>query len=601
MNKHIIIIPLLLLCFQITGQTLINEPNQMFPSVYDLRTYGWVSPVKDQGSCGACWAFATMSSIESSWLKNGYGTYDLSEDNLINCQEFDRLPCEGGNFYMSSSMFGKHSGPVSEILDPYGDTLSYKQCPDNPFPIQPVAFTADVRFLPKDINILKQAILDYGALATSMIFDMASYNSLNYTYYYNTTGGYPHCVTVTGWDDNIQFPGLSPGAWIIKDSYGTSWANNGYFYVSYYDSQIFTETAVFPARIPFPQFNSAYVYFYDDFGWIDNTGFSSNTAFALIHYSIGQFSPPFLPVQVKRIGTYAVEANSNLIIDIYRSFNGGILGDHLGTIESGTLDFAGFYSFPINLRTDTLGNDYYLRIKYTSPGTQKPIPIEIYETNYNSAITLQTGLCWISPDGASWTPIGNNTAYPFDLCIKLYCETAPLSVFHLPDSSQTGTPVLFHSESLPNGGIDSLKWYLNGASWQIVPSFNHIFEIPGLYEVSLVTYLGENSDTAINYLKIVNPVSLQDNPECHLIIKPNPFHDLVNISFLQTERTPVIIEILNIEGRILGWKDYGILEPGYYDIPITLSDILPEDISSGIYLLNFRNGRKIYLQKIIKQ
>ncbi len=55
----------------------------LFDPVYDLRSEGYITFVKNQGSCGSCWSFATMGSLESRWLKLGFGTYDLSENNLI--------------------------------------------------------------------------------------------------------------------------------------------------------------------------------------------------------------------------------------------------------------------------------------------------------------------------------------------------------------------------------------------------------------------------------------------------------------------------------------------------------------------------------------
>ncbi len=573
-----------------------KNPDSGFPNVYDLRTYGWVTSVKDQGTCGACWAFATMAAIESNWLKNGYGTFDLSEDNLINCQDYDRTPCEGGNFYMSSSMFGKHSGPVLESQDPYGDTTSFKNCPSNSFPIMPTAFSPDVRFLPNDMNTIKQAILDYGAIATSMYFDMASYNPSNYTYYYNTTGGEPHCVTVVGWDDNIAFQGLNPGAWIIKDSYGTGWANNGYFYVSYYDPTIFSETAIFPVRYSVPENNSPYIYFYDDFGWIDNTGFSGNTAYGLVHYSIGQFSPPFFPVQIKRIGTYVVEENSSFEIEFYSDFNNGTLSGLIGNIQSGTLPLAGYYTFPVDFGSDTIGDEYYIKVKYSSPTTNNPIPIEIYEANYNSNIIIETGKCWISPDGNNWTAIGANTSYQFDLCIKLYVEDAPLALFDIPDSVQINTPLDLFSESLPSGGVDLVEWYENGNLIGSFPQFQHMFSTPGNYEIKLIAYRGDNSDEIVKEIKAYDPVGIPENDILRFEVTPNPFIDHLEINFFIMESGAVSIELFDAQQRLIKSKELGLFYPGNNMTILKL----PAYLRSGLYYLRINFDNHIFIKKVVK-
>ena len=62
------------------------------PSSYDLRDYGLVTPVRDQGGSGSCWAFSTIAAIESYLLKNENISYDLSENNMKNRQPRIGLP-----------------------------------------------------------------------------------------------------------------------------------------------------------------------------------------------------------------------------------------------------------------------------------------------------------------------------------------------------------------------------------------------------------------------------------------------------------------------------------------------------------------------------
>ncbi|MDY0130892.1 MAG: C1 family peptidase, partial [Methanosarcina vacuolata] len=92
-----------------------------FPAYYDLRTLNKVTPVKDQGNAGTCWAFATYGSLES-YLMPGK-TWDFSENNLKNLLSpkysngFD-FP-EGGNSFMSTAYLARWSGPIDEKDDPY--------------------------------------------------------------------------------------------------------------------------------------------------------------------------------------------------------------------------------------------------------------------------------------------------------------------------------------------------------------------------------------------------------------------------------------------------------------------------------------------------
>lgn len=495
----------LLSTFVIAHSQQAGDGPVRFPAQYDLRTFGYVSPVKDQGSCGCCWAFATMAAIESNWLMQGYGMHDLSEDNLINCQGYDNLPCYGGNFYMSSSMFGRHAGPVAEALDPYGDTTAIKNCPSGPFGgLDNTAYIPDVRFLPNDINTIKQALQDHGAVATTMMFDMSYYNASNYTYLYGGTGGYPHCISVVGWNDTITTASANPGAWIIKDSYGTSWANAGYFYISYDDPVMFTEAAIFPVRYDILPANSTRVYYYDEFGWITNYGFSSTTAYGLAHFVIGEGSPSPTPQQIKRIGTYAVEANTNLEVEIYSNFDGTSLSG-LRYQTSMNCEYPGFYSIPIGLGSDTMGTQVYVMLKYQCPATTVPMPVEAYEANYTSAIVLQNGRNWIRGSGGTWMPVGSNTSFAFNLCIKMFTETAPLAGIIMQDSAMIGEPVQITSNCFPPGACDSLQWYENGTYIGSLPDFLHAFTTPGDNVITLIAYMGSNSDSEEKSIYIKDP------------------------------------------------------------------------------------------------
>lgn len=488
------------------------QASAQLPSFYDLRPLNLVTPVKDQGSCGSCWAFATIASIESNWLKQGAGTHILSEDNILDCHLFDEGPCYGGSFYMANALLSRHGGPLYLADDPYTPSLS--NCALNQtFPPIPPYYCEEFRLLPANISTIKQNIYDHGAVASTMYFTMSNYNTNTYKYYDNyissTDSANAHGVTIAGWNDTLTFPG-SPGAggWIIKDSYGTSWAQNGYFYVSFYDAGILSENAIFPVKhdIP-PTINNCHVYFYDVYGWVDNKGFGTNIAYGLTSFtltpSVGQ---PF-PQQVKRLGTYAVEDNTTITFEIFKSFNNGILS---GLIYSNTLfcDYKGFYTVPVTLPTEQLGTVLFIRTKYLCPGgTVKPIPVEIYEAGHTSNIVLSSNSCWISTDGNSWIPTGSGTGNAFDLCIKLYTEDAPLSIIDCStDTLCENTSVhLMDISPLPK---DSIRWLIDDEYYSSLPAIDPIMQGPGNHHVELVVFLGNNSDTSfVNiFLKALPPI-----------------------------------------------------------------------------------------------
>ena len=104
--------------------------NTSIPTFYDLRTLNRVTPVKNQGSAGSCWTFATDGSLES-YLMPGE-TWSFSENNIKNVlssanspQGFDRGPSDGGDFVMSTAYEARWSGPVNTSDDPYSATSSF--------------------------------------------------------------------------------------------------------------------------------------------------------------------------------------------------------------------------------------------------------------------------------------------------------------------------------------------------------------------------------------------------------------------------------------------------------------------------------------------
>ncbi len=405
------------------GLRVIPEiPRVAYPTSYDLRTMGRLTPVKDQGACGSCWTFATYASLESWLLGEGTVTWDFSENNLKNCHEFDATGCDGGNRWMSTAYLARWDGPIDEASDPYrayeeACTLGLREKKH----VETVLMTPD-RASSTDNDNIKQAVMDYGAMYTGMYYGSSYYNETNHTYYYSGTDWSNHAVAIVGWDDNFDRKLFNPpypagnGAWIVRNSWGTGWGEDGYFYISYYDSNIGKENASFiNAEEP-----DSTIYQYDPLGDVLNFGYGTSTAWGANIFTA------ITNENLTSVTFYANTVNTSYEIYIYDSFSGGSFSSLLGS-TAGTLSYPGYHTVdldsPIPL---TIGDDFAVVVRFTTPGYTYPIPIEYPLAGYSNGATASAGESYVSSNGSLWTDmtsIYSNT----NVCIKAIAASPTIS------------------------------------------------------------------------------------------------------------------------------------------------------------------------------
>ena len=226
--------------------------NTSIPQYFNLKDYGYVSPVKDQQDGGNCWAFAVLSSLESCILKASGDVLDLSEENMKNIMSsfsdygyIIRYPNSGGSNDIAIAYLTSWIGPVGEDEDPYDDKSTISPILNSLMHVQNILLLKRNNFT--DNDAIKQAIMKYGGVATSMYYaNRLIMNSDGKVYqYYNGSDPTNHAVTIVGWDDSVKINNAEGnGAWIVKNSWGESWlkryGQDGYFYVSYYDTRFAT-------------------------------------------------------------------------------------------------------------------------------------------------------------------------------------------------------------------------------------------------------------------------------------------------------------------------------------------------------------------------
>jgi putative hemolysin len=202
------------------------------PTYFNWCDHGGCTSVKDQASCGSCWAFATVVPIECNILIKDSVEVDLSEQWLVSCNQ-DDWSCYGGfwahDYHQWKTDPCGGAGAVMEEDFPYMAQNLPCNCPyPHPYEIWDWDFVGDDSSIPP-IEDIKQALLDYGPLTIGI--EAASFGG--YTGgVYNDCPEVPrinHGVGLVGWDDNQG----TEGVWIFKNSWGPNWGEEGYMRIEY--------------------------------------------------------------------------------------------------------------------------------------------------------------------------------------------------------------------------------------------------------------------------------------------------------------------------------------------------------------------------------
>jgi len=192
------------------------------PDEMDWRTKNAVTPVKNQGSCGSCWAFSTTGNIEGRWaIKNGT-LVSLSEQELVDCDKVDE-GCNGGLPYQAYAEIMRLGG--LELEEDYPYTGRDGHC------------KFDKSKVAVDITGREKVSTDEKKIAAYVAANGPVSIGLNAAAMQFYTGGVSHpwsfLCSALGIDHGVVIVGYGTESgspyWLIKNSWGTSWGEHGYY------------------------------------------------------------------------------------------------------------------------------------------------------------------------------------------------------------------------------------------------------------------------------------------------------------------------------------------------------------------------------------
>eukprot|EP00731_Ephydatia_muelleri_P025802 Em0017g885a len=197
------------------------------PPSIDWRDKGYVTPVKDQGQCGSCWAFSTVGSLEGQHF-NATGTLvSLSEQNLVDCSKAND-GCNGGRTDVAMEYVIKNGGIDTEESYPY--KAHNEKCNFNASNIGANCSSYNKIIPAKSEASLQDAVATVGPISVCIDAAQDSFQSYSGGVYDEpkcSQTALDHCVLAVGYGSTD-----TQDYWIVKNSWGTDWGQEGYIWMS---------------------------------------------------------------------------------------------------------------------------------------------------------------------------------------------------------------------------------------------------------------------------------------------------------------------------------------------------------------------------------
>jgi len=454
---------------QPAGTGFLNQKQQAgmyeaeaLPSKYDAMAKGYVTPIKNQKNCGSCWIFGAVADLESDVLIKENKTFDFSEQEVGDCHFWQRKGgrnfCEGGNSLWTTDYFTQ-SGSAQESCHPY------KAAPDGCKNCPLIKNVTDARYITFDqgesqIEAIKTAILNYGPVQSCLYASDPAFGAYDGgVYEYWEPEDTNHLIQIIGWDDSLKHS-QGTGAWLIKNSWGTTWGAHGPYpgcaWVAYGSANLGDNTFAING---YKEAQDT-IYYHDEGGFMGTAaGCNKTTAWGAVRFV------PKKADTLKAVDFWTPDVNMKYEIKIFDQIKEGYtFSGQLGITQTGSTKEIGYYSIPLTKPIPLqAGNDFIVQVNLTTTtGYKYPLPLDYADWDYWNGNVEYSGESYLSCDGNKF----NKTCFG-DICLDLNIraraagEAPPPPQIITPSPLPEGKVDLSYSKQLEaKEGVPPYKWSL---------------------------------------------------------------------------------------------------------------------------------------------
>lgn len=473
--------------------TYANGAAQL-PSSYDARTKGLVTPVVDQGSLGVCWALAANDAAAASVMTQAPQTRLSAIHTAWFCytgkeeQEFSPLTqslLSGGNDGRAVGTLAAWKGPVSEDVAPLSvglntnlsENLRYKadyHLQDAFYMPNGVYFNIGQQHS-ASMDVIKQIIMENGPLTLNYnAHEAGCYNAETSSWYNSRKVATDHTVLLVGWDDTYPkenfLEGNQPkndGAWLVRNSWGSDWGEDGYFWLSY-ESQ---STIIGNAYVLEEADNYAHNYQYDTTGWsysMMSDPENARTATGANIFTATQNE------QLEAVSFYTTDAGTTTTISIYTNVTKGQpeSGSCVLREQVETHPYAGYHTVELSKAVRLKkGEHFAIVVTFQNPSYTMPLAIEWCPNTTAPQFMGNGGESYIKTS-EGWKDVAgemNKTFYCTNLCIKGFANPLPSSGYAVPTvrfSLDEGQVREGSALTLAAGENSAIYYSLNGGAFE---------------------------------------------------------------------------------------------------------------------------------------